>query len=117
MTLETAWTPEPVAGLDVETFVAAGPHAAASAVWHADDADYGALVRRLATNAAHHHDAHLAKYTLACIDASATTRPPGASSWPLPPTSPACGRRRAALPCRDSSAQGGGLPSQLLPPT
>ncbi len=70
VTLETAWTPEPVAGLDVETFVAAGPQAAASAVWHADDADYGGLIRRLATNAAHHHDAHLAKYTLACIDAS-----------------------------------------------
>jgi hypothetical protein len=75
-TLEPTWAPEPVAGLDVETFADAGPQAAAATVWHADDASIGPLVRRLATNAAAHHDAHLAKYTLACIDA--TRDDPGA---------------------------------------
>jgi hypothetical protein len=70
VTLDPAWAPEPAGALDVDTFIAAGPRAAAAAVGHADDATYGAMVRRLATNAACHHDAHLAKYTLACIDAS-----------------------------------------------
>jgi hypothetical protein len=75
-TLDPTWAPDPVAGLDVETFIGAGPQAAAATVWHADDASIGPLVRRLATNAAAHHDAHLAKYTLACIDA--TRDDPGA---------------------------------------
>jgi hypothetical protein len=42
-------------------------HAVAVA-WHTDDPDD--IVRRLATHAAAHRDAHLAKYTLACLHAA-----------------------------------------------
>ncbi len=47
----------------------AGSRAAAGAVFHADPAERSAIVAELAGRAAIHHDAHLAKYTLACIDA------------------------------------------------
>ena len=36
VTLDPAWMPEPIAELDADAFIAAGPQAAASAVWHAD---------------------------------------------------------------------------------
>jgi hypothetical protein len=41
---------------------------AVSLAWHSDDP--GDVARRLATFAATHHDAHLAKYTLACLHAA-----------------------------------------------
>jgi hypothetical protein len=44
---------------------------AVAAIWHADDADLTAAVPRLAAVAGTHRDAHLAKYTLACVDAAA----------------------------------------------
>jgi hypothetical protein len=44
---------------------------AAAAVWHAPEAERVAVVSALATRAATGHDAHLVKYTLACIDAAA----------------------------------------------
>ncbi len=72
-TLDPSWTPDPVAphdALDPTTFLDAGPGRAAAAIWHAEDTTLPTYVRRLATVAAGHHDAHLAKYTLACIDAS-----------------------------------------------
>ena len=56
--------------VDVTTFLDAGPAAAAAAVWHVDDDQLGSYVRRLVTVAAIHEDAHLAKYTLACLDAT-----------------------------------------------
>lgn len=47
------------------------PPVAAAAVWHAPATDLAALTSTLATRAALHRDAHLAKYTLACVDAAA----------------------------------------------
>jgi len=47
-----------------------GPQAAAAAMWHAESEQRPALIRHLAGVAASHHDAHLAKYTLACLDAA-----------------------------------------------
>ena len=39
-------------------------------MWHAPDEALAAVVETLATNAAAHHDAHLVKFTLACLDAA-----------------------------------------------
>lgn len=44
------------------------PRAAAAVAWHASSAERPAVVTTLATRAAVHRDAHLAKYTLACLD-------------------------------------------------
>jgi hypothetical protein len=41
-------------------------------VWFAPERDTSGIVTELATRAALHHDAHLAKYTLACFDAAST---------------------------------------------
>jgi hypothetical protein len=68
--LDPSWQPPRGPRLDAPTYLDAGPDAAASEIWHAAPADVGERVRRLATFAALHGDAHLAKYTLACIDAS-----------------------------------------------
>ena len=68
--LEPSWAPpRPDDGplLDV---LGAGPAQAAAAVWHAQPDQWGAVAARLATAAATHPDAHLAKYTLACFDAA-----------------------------------------------
>jgi hypothetical protein len=46
------------------------PADAAAAAWHADVDERSAVVARLASWAAAHEDAHLAKYTLACFDAA-----------------------------------------------
>ena len=61
--------PEP-ATLDVGDLIEAPPELAARAAWHAPADDRGAIWRTLAANAGTHEDAHLAKYTLACIDAT-----------------------------------------------
>jgi hypothetical protein len=45
------------------------PAEAASAAFHAPDEQVPAVLARLASRAAVHEDAHLAKYTLACVDA------------------------------------------------
>ena len=45
--------------------------------WHTTNAERPAVMARLASRAATHEDAHLAKYTLACIDAARDD--PGAS--------------------------------------
>jgi hypothetical protein len=50
----------------------ADPATAASAVYHATDEELATVVAELAARAASHEDAHLAKYTLACLDAAAT---------------------------------------------
>jgi hypothetical protein len=70
VTLDPAWRPEPAGGVDATTFLDAGPDTAASAMWHAPAHELGTYVRRLVTVAAHHEDAHLAKYTLAGLDAT-----------------------------------------------
>lgn len=46
------------------------PDAAASAVWHSEATDAD-IIQELASRAAVHHDTHLVKYTIACIDATA----------------------------------------------
>ncbi len=50
--------------------LASSPDAAASYAWHAPAENRSALEAELATRAARHHDAHFAKYTLACFDAA-----------------------------------------------
>jgi hypothetical protein len=55
--LEPAWKPE--------------PGSAASEVWTAGDGELTGLVERIVTFGALHPDAHVAKYTLACLDATA----------------------------------------------
>ncbi len=68
--LDPWWVPgEPPAG-DALDSLAASPPDAARATWHAADSVVPRIVTRLATMAAVHPDAHLAKYTLACLDAS-----------------------------------------------
>jgi hypothetical protein len=52
--------------------IEAEPATAASAVYYAAADELGAVVAVLAARAATHEDAHLAKYTLACLDAAAT---------------------------------------------
>jgi hypothetical protein len=67
--LDPAWTPPPGSHDPIEVLEAT-PAEAAAAVWHAEPAARPALRARLASRAAAHHDAHLAKYTLACFDAA-----------------------------------------------
>ncbi len=70
-TIDPAWMPEPPtsgssSSLDLDTDL---DHAVAQA-WHAAVADRPAIWRQLAGHAGAHEDAHLAKYTLACLDAT-----------------------------------------------
>ena len=58
-------------GVDPVEALDAGPDLAAASAWHHPDDRAHELVAELATRAAVHHDAHLAKYTLACLDAAA----------------------------------------------
>ena len=39
-------------------------------MWHLPESGFGDAATILATVAATHHDAHLVKYTLACLDAA-----------------------------------------------
>lgn len=68
--LDPAWEPPVPRGIDHHTFLDAGPDLAAAAVWHASDTELGLCLRRVVAMAAQHSDAHLAKYTVACLDAS-----------------------------------------------
>jgi hypothetical protein len=68
--LDPSWTP-PKPGVALEGALADEPTAAAGAVWHAPPAAHREISRELATRAAVHEDAHLVKYTLACLDAAA----------------------------------------------
>jgi hypothetical protein len=58
-------------GLPIPEALAGPPAVAAAAAWHLPVAEYPDLVGELATRASVHHDAHLVKYTLACLDAAA----------------------------------------------
>ncbi len=73
--VDPAWSPaavgDPLEALD------GTPAEAAAGAWHATNGERPAVVARLASRAATHEDAHLAKYTLACIDAARDD--PGAS--------------------------------------
>jgi hypothetical protein len=73
--LEPRYAP-PEAPRDLVTALAEGPAAAAAFAWHAtrelDALATSDLEVELAGRAARHHDAHFAKYTLACLDAAET---------------------------------------------
>lgn len=69
--LDPAWSPDPLDGdADDDSLLDLGPDHAAAAVWHANADHTRALVREVVTYAAAHEDAHLVKYTLACLDAA-----------------------------------------------
>jgi hypothetical protein len=55
---------------DHRTFAADEIGIDASIAFHTAPAERNALITKMATNAACHHDAHLAKYTVACFDAA-----------------------------------------------
>jgi hypothetical protein len=57
--------------VDIAAALAAEPPVAAGALWHAPDDELDAAVTQIVTRAATAHDAHLVKYTLACLDAAA----------------------------------------------
>lgn len=61
--------------LAVPSALAADPATAAAAVFHASADAHDDIVTELATRASCHEDAHLAKYTLACLDAAAADPP------------------------------------------
>jgi hypothetical protein len=65
-----AGTPAPDPGVGLTAAIEAGTEVAPGAVWHAADADLGAIVTELVSRASTHGDAHYAKYTLACLDAA-----------------------------------------------
>jgi hypothetical protein len=71
--LSTAYAP-PDPSTDLTRALAEAPTDAAAAVWHAPASDLPRAVTALATHAATHRDAHLVKYTLACLDAAAWDR-------------------------------------------
>jgi hypothetical protein len=56
---------------DLAEAIDAAPDLAAAVAWHAPDVALPDVVTELATRASLHHDAHLVKYTLACLDAAA----------------------------------------------
>jgi hypothetical protein len=68
--LDPAWAPD-TPRISLAAALIDEPAAAPAAVWHAPRSTYGEITRVLATRAAVHEDAHLVKYTLACIDAAA----------------------------------------------
>jgi len=67
--IDPNWQPDPPAAADIEAITALDPSTAASAAWHATAEQRGLIVQQLIDHAAPHRDAHLAKYTLACLDA------------------------------------------------
>ena len=69
--LDPEWVPESPATPSLVDARPLGPDAAAAAVWHAPENARAEIVTELATFASQHHDAHLVKYTLACLDAAA----------------------------------------------
>lgn len=68
--LDPAWAPARPESGAAGDFLDAGPDAAAATVWHAADDALPEYLQRVVTAAACHHDAHLAKYTVACLDAA-----------------------------------------------
>jgi hypothetical protein len=67
-------TPPPDPEIDLTDAIDAGPDIAAAAAWNAPAPAMPRVVTELVTRAAVHHDAHYAKYTLACLDAAAADR-------------------------------------------
>ena len=68
--IDPSWEPDrPRRFVDEVTHL--DPSVAAATAWHAQPDRRADITQQLIDHAAPHHDAHLAKYTLACIDASA----------------------------------------------
>ena len=68
--IDPGWEPDRP-GRVVDEVTQLDPSVAAATAWHAKPDRRADITRQLIDHAAPHHDAHLAKYTLACIDASA----------------------------------------------
>ncbi|MEY2432599.1 MAG: hypothetical protein QOC92_2324 [Acidimicrobiaceae bacterium] len=68
--LAADYEPDAPTTSDVGDAITSGRDDAASTVWHAPASALDDIVTELATRAALHHDAHLVKYTLACLDAA-----------------------------------------------
>lgn len=63
--------PERPETADLAEAIAEGPQSAAATVFHAPESELGDISTALATRASLHHDAHVVKYTLACLHAAA----------------------------------------------
>lgn len=61
-------------GLPLSEALAGAPAVAAAAAWHLPEAQFPDLIGELATRASVQRDAHLVKYTLACLDAADADR-------------------------------------------
>lgn len=70
--LDPGWTPEPPRTRDLRAALGGSIDEAVAAAWHARADQVPEVVEALATRASAHHDAHLVKYTLACLDAGRT---------------------------------------------
>ncbi len=69
-TQQCHWQPQPQAHVDSDTALEAGPDTAAAYAWHATDTEQSLLTQVIVDHAATHHDAHLAKYTVAAYHAA-----------------------------------------------
>ena len=68
--IDPSWEPDPPRRF-VDEVTHLDPSVAAATAWHAKPGRRAHITQQLIDHAAPHHDAHLAKYTLACIDAAA----------------------------------------------
>jgi len=68
--LRPDYEPDRRAAVGIAEAIDEGREHAASVAWHAADDEINEIETELATRAALHHDAHLAKYTQACFDAA-----------------------------------------------
>ena len=66
--IDPGWEPDPPHRF-TEEVTHLDPSTAAAAAWHATAEQRVVVTQKLIDNAVPHHDAHLAKYTLACLDA------------------------------------------------
>ncbi|MEZ5376251.1 MAG: hypothetical protein R2733_07005 [Acidimicrobiales bacterium] len=69
--IDPSWEPDPPHRSSEVVVTHLDPSTAAAAAWHATSEQEVSITQELIDNAAPHHDAHLAKYTLACLDARA----------------------------------------------
>jgi hypothetical protein len=67
--IDPRWEPDPPSRF-VDEVMYLDPSAAAATAWHAQPHQRARIAQQLVDHAAPHHDAHLAKYTLACFDAA-----------------------------------------------
>ncbi|MCB1001454.1 MAG: hypothetical protein KDB40_19335 [Acidimicrobiales bacterium] len=67
--IDPSWEPDPPSRfVDEVTYL--DPPEAAAMTWHVGPGRRAHTIQQLIDHAARHHDAHLAKYTLACLDAA-----------------------------------------------